>query len=155
MRILKKIFGFTFATLYFIFPMGFVILLLVITPMLFMSDVSVIRTSGFAGPNDGIVLISIAGLFIGISLLVPVLRKVYDVFPWLYPFIKIFFVSYVILHLGTVILNYGYEINNPTRHTIFYILMIAFIIVGRLAMSFYFWKKPVNIGREEGHYYER
>ncbi|CAG9623149.1 hypothetical protein [Sutcliffiella rhizosphaerae] len=155
MQRLIRLLGITFAALYFIFAMGLVIILLLITPLLFKNDVSVIRTSGFAGQNMSVELISVAGLFIGISLLVPVLRKVYDVLPWLFSFIKIFFVSFVILNIGTSILNYGYEINNPTRHTIFYILMIVFVIIGRLAMCFYFWKKPVNIGKEEEHYYER
>lgn len=137
------------AAIYFIFPMSFVLIILLFTPLMFFSDVSAIRTSGFAGPDLAISTISITGLFIGISLLVPALRKMYTVFPWLYSFVKIFFVTLVILNLGIAILNYGYEVNNPTRHTIFFILMIVFVVIGRLAMCFYFWHNPVNIGKKE------
>ncbi|MFP7492991.1 hypothetical protein SFC66_04305 [Terribacillus saccharophilus] len=155
MKSLKRLLGSTFAAFYFIFPMGIVYLLLIFTPLMFYSDVSAIRSSGFAGPNTSISLIAVAGLITGISLLVPALRRVYDVFPWLFSFIKIFFLSFVILNLGIAILNYGYEVNNPTRHVLFYILMVVFVLIGRLALSYYFWKKPVNIGEEEEHFYER
>lgn len=151
---LKILLGGIFAAIYFIIPMGIVILLLVITPLMFPSEVNTVRTSGFAGPDYSIGFISMGGIIIGISLLVPVLRKVYDVFPWLFSFIKIFYVSFVILRLGITILNYGYEVNDPTRHMLFYILMIVFVLIGRLAMSYYFWKRPVNIGKEEEHVYE-
>lgn len=149
MQKLKSLLGGTFAAIYFIFPMGFVLLLLIFTPIMFLSDVSAIRTSGFAGPNTSMAMIGMSGLVIGLSLLIPPLRKMYNVFPWLFSFVKIFFVTFMILNLGLAILNYGYEVDNPTRHMWFFILMIVFIIVGRLAMCVYFWWKPVNIGKEE------
>ncbi|MGN7479381.1 hypothetical protein ACTHOQ_16190 [Solibacillus silvestris] len=154
MKFLKNLLWGIFAAAYFIIPMGVVILLLVFTPLMFQSDVNAIRASGFAGPDRSITFISMAGMIIGISLLVPALRKVYGIFPWLFPFVKIFFVTFVILNVGIAILNYGYEVNNPKRHTLFYILMIVFVFSGRLVLSYYFWRKPVNIGKEEGHFHE-
>lgn len=147
MRKLRKELG-LFAAVYFVFPMGLIFLILIFTPLMFFSDISAIRNSGFAGPDVGLSLIGISGFVIGISLLVPALRKMYTYFPWLFSFVKIFFVSMVILTLGLSILNYGYKIVSPTRHTIFFILMIVFVIVGRLAMSVYFKRKPVMIERE-------
>lgn len=151
MRKLKDLLGGTIAAIYFIFPMSFVFIILLFTPLMFFSDVNVIRTSGFAGPNLAISIISVTGIFIGISLLIPALRKMYNVFPWLYSFVNIFFVTTVILNLGLAILNFGYEMNNPTRHTIFFILMILFVVVGRLAMCYYFWRNPVNIGERSNN----
>ena len=151
MQKLKNLLGGTFAAIYFIFPMGFVLLLLIFTPIMFLSDVSAIRTSGFAGPNTSLAMIGMSGLVIGLSLLIPPLRKMYNVFPWLYSFVKIFFVTTVVLNLGLAILNFGYEMNNPTRHTIFFILMILFVVVGRLAMCYYFWRNPVNIGERSNN----
>jgi len=140
---MKKILGSAFAYIYLIFPMGLVLLILLMSPLMFFSDIDAIRSSGFAGPNMGLSMIGICGLFIGISLLIPVLRRIYAVFPWLYAFVKIFFASLVILNLGITILNFGYQTVNPSRHTLFFVLMIVFVIIGRLCMSFYFHRYPV------------
>ena len=132
------------AVLYLIFPMSFVFLLLIFTPIMYLSDVSAVRNSGFAGPQTAMSMIGICGLFIGISMLVPALRRMYRALPWMYSFIVIFFVNLIILSVGLMILNKGYEVSNTTRHMIFTILMVIFIIGGRLCMSIYFWKKPVD-----------
>ncbi|MDN4608463.1 hypothetical protein [Sporosarcina highlanderae] len=132
------------AILYFIFPMSIVLIILIFTPIMFLSDVSTIRTAGFAGPQTGIAMIGICGLFIGISMLVPALRRMYRAIPWLYAFITIFFINVIIANTALMILNKGYEVTNSTRHTIFLILMIVFIIGARLAMSIYFKKRPVT-----------
>jgi hypothetical protein len=145
---LKSLLGSTAAFIYFIFPMCFVILFLIIYPLGFMSDVSSIRGSGFAGPNNAASFIGVCGLFIGLSMLIPPFRKMYGVLPWLYSFIKIFFIDFVIVNIGIAILNYGYEVNNSTRHTIFYIMMIVQIIICRIIMCIYFKKKPVKYMEE-------
>ncbi|MEK3934856.1 hypothetical protein MKY41_05995 [Sporosarcina sp. FSL W7-1349] len=132
------------AILYFLFPMSLVFFILIFTPLMFVWDVESIRASGFAGPQSSIALIGISGLFIGISMLVPALRRMYRALPWLYPFISIFFINLIIANVALMILNTGYEISNETRHLLFTIFMIVFIIGARLAMSIYFRKKPVS-----------
>lgn len=144
---MRKILGSTMAFVYLIFPMSFILLILLVTPLMFFSDVSAIRTSGFAGPDTALPMIGVSGLVIGISLLVPVFRRIYAVFPWLYPFVKIFFVGMVIINIALSILNFGYQTGSDTRHTLFFILMIVFVVIGRLGMSFYFHRNPVH---EEG-----
>ncbi|WP_449540102.1 hypothetical protein [Ferdinandcohnia sp. Marseille-Q9671] len=144
---MRKLLGSTLAFGYLIFPMSFILLILLVTPLMFLSDVSAIRTSGFAGPDTALSMIGVSGLVIGISLLVPVLRRIYAVFPWLYPFVKIFFVGMVIINIALSILNFGYQTVSGTRHMLFFILMIVFVVLGRLGMSFYFHRNPVH---EEG-----
>lgn len=144
MKKLKDLLGNTAAAIYFVFPMCFVIFMLIFFPMGFLIDVSAVRDSGFAGPNKTASFISVFAFFIGISLLVPALRKMYRALPWLYSFIKIFYVNLVILCIGLIILNMGYEVNNASRHTIFFILMIAQIVICRLGMCIYFKKKPTK-----------
>jgi hypothetical protein len=141
---LKSILGSTAAVLYFIFPMSLILLILLIMPLVFLSDVEAVRSSGFAGPNSANALIGASGLVIGLSLLIPPLRKMYRALPWLYSFTKIFYIDLIILNIASSILNYGYEINNAARHTTFYIMMIVQILVSRLAMCIYFKKKPVR-----------
>jgi hypothetical protein len=141
---LKSVLGSAAAFIYFIFPMCFVLLFLIIYPLGFLMDVSSIRGSGFAGPNYAASFIGMCGLFIGLSMLVPPFRKMYGALPWLYSFIKIFFIDFIILNIGITILNYGFEVNNSTRHTTFYIMMIIQIIICRLVMCIYFKKKPIK-----------
>jgi len=141
---LKNILGSMTAAIYFIFPMSLILLVLLVMPLMFLSDVSAITDSGFAGPNTAGSFIGVCGLFIGLSLLIPPLRKMYLVLPWLYPFVKIFFVDLVILNIGISILNYGYQVNNKLRHQIFFFLMILQIVISRIAMCIYFKRKPVK-----------
>ena len=148
MNKLKSLLGSMGAVLYFVFLMSFVILLLVFYPIMFPSEVSSIRDSGFAGPNNATSFIGVCGLIIGLSTLIPPLRKMYYAFPWLYSFVKIFFVNLIILCIGITILNYGYQTVNEARHTLFFTLMIIQIIVSRIAMCIYFKIKPVKFFEE-------
>jgi len=146
---LRVFLGSTSAFLYFVFVMWWVILLLILSPFMLLSDIQVIRKSGFSTSNVGEALIGILGLFIGLSLLIPPIRKMYYKIPWLFPLVKIFFIDVIILSIAVSILNYGYEIRNAVRHNIFYVLMIVQIVVSRIAMCFYFHKNPVKyIGGE-------
>lgn len=132
------------AILFFIFPMSLVLLILFIMPLMFLWEVEAIQASGFAGPQTSMILVGFCGLFIGISMLVPAFRRMYRAMPWLYPFVSIFFINLIIANVALMILNTGYEVSNAMRHTLFTIFMIVFIIGARLAMSIYFWKKPVT-----------
>jgi len=52
--------------------------------------------------------------------------------------------------IALMILNYGYKVQNETRHTIFFILMLLEIVIGRILMSIYFnWKRVEHIGGDE------
>lgn len=148
MEKLKRVLGIVIATAYFIFPMSFILILLIFTPLTFFSDVRVIRNSGFAGPDYALAMIGFSGLAISMSLLIPALRRIYSFFPWLYAFIEIFFINFIIITFGISILNFGYKTIDPTRHTLFYVIMIIFVVVGRIGMSVYYKWKPVNTRKE-------
>lgn len=146
---LKGYLGSTTAFIYFVLVMWWIILLLVLSPLMLFTDIQTIRESGFATSNVGMDLIGILGLFIGLSLLIPSIRKIYYKLPWLFPLVKILFIDVAIMGTAVSILNYGYEIGNATRHNIFYALMIGQIVVCRIAMCIYFHKKPIkHIGGE-------
>lgn len=144
MNKLKSLLGSTAAAIYFIFPMSFIILLLLIMPFGFLTEVGAMRNSGFAGPNTTSSFIGLCGLTIGLSLLIPPLRKMYWVLPWLYSFTNIFYVNLIILNIGIAILNYGYQVDSEARHTLFFILMIAQIVVCRIIMCFYYKIRPIK-----------
>ncbi len=144
MKKLKGLLGSTGAAIYFVFPMCFIFLVLIFMPIGFLSDVNSVRSSGFAGPNMTASFMGTCGLFIGLSLLIPPLRKMYRVLPWLYSFVKIFYVNLIILTIGLAILNRGYQVKNNTHHITFFILMIVQIVICRIAMCIYFKLKPVR-----------
>lgn len=145
----KGALGSVAAIMYFVYFMLITILLLILYPLFFLTEVSSIRNTGFAGPNISISFVGICGLFIGLSMLIRPLRKMYYALPWLYPFVKIFFINLVILCVGVSILNYGYQTVNEARHALFFVLMIIQIIVSRISMCFYFKKRPAKFLEEK------
>lgn len=141
---MKNWLGAALALVYFIFPMSIALFIMIFTPLMFPSEVSTIRTSGFAGPGVSSALIGVCGLIIGLSLIIPPLRRMYRALPWLYAFVKIFFANLILFNVAIAILNYGYEVSDEARHTLYFGVMIGWLIAGRLAMSLYFrWKRVV------------
>lgn len=141
---LKSILGSTAAVIYFLVVMWWILLMLIFVPIGLISDIDTIRSSGFSTSNIGTAFIGIFGLFIGLSLLVPTLRKMYYKLPWMFPFVKILYPNVIIMSVATMLLNYGYEVQNQTRHTLFFILMICQIIICRALMCIYFSKRKVQ-----------
>lgn len=141
---LKSFLGNTMAFLYFIFIMIWILLLLALVPFTLFMDIQTIRESGFSTTDFGMTFMAVFGLFIGISLILPMLRKMYYKLPWLLSYVKILYCNLVIMSVATYILNYGYEVQNSKRHMIFFILMIAQIVICRIGMCIYFNKRPVQ-----------
>ena len=59
-----------------------------------------------------------------------------------------FMADILIITIGIAILNYGYEVQSEARHTLFYILMLAQMIICRLAMCVYLKLKPLKYTKE-------
>jgi hypothetical protein len=141
---LKSILGNMAAVIYFLAVMWWILLMLVFVPFVLVSDINTIRSSGFSTSNMGTTYIGVFGLFIGLSLLVPVFRKMYYKLPWMFPFVKILYLNVIIMSIATMILNYGYEVQSQTRHTVFFVLIICQIIICRIIMCIYFSKRKVQ-----------
>jgi hypothetical protein len=139
----KSFFGSVAALIYFLTVMWWVLLLLPFVVLMLFTDIGVIRSSGFSTVNTGISFIAIFGLLLGLSLLIPAFRKMYYKLPWLFPYVKIMYLNLIIMSIAVTLLNYGYEVQNPARHTLFFILMIIQIIIFRLLMSLYFSRNRV------------
>ena len=149
MKNAKDFFANAAAIIYFITIMLGTIFLLLLAPIMLLVDISRIMESGFANTNTGMDSIWILGMFIGISLLVPPFRRMYYKLPWLFPLVKIFYVNVVITGIAVTIMNYGYEIQDEARHTMFFTLAIAVLVVGRFLMCLWFNKRKVEyIGRQ-------
>ncbi len=143
----KKIWMGVPALLYLVFVFWIVIIFL---PIVIINNIpgyaiSIIE-SGFANPDINTQLLSIITVFsllIGLSLLIPLNRRMYYTFPWLYPYVKILFVDYIILSVSIIILNYGHMEDNDSRRLLFKVLAIIFFIVARITQCIYFKHKKV------------
>lgn len=128
------------------------LLLLPIFILMIPSAMDTIIKSGFETSRVGGMGVFFCSLVFAITLLVPAFRKCFKVMPWLYPYTTILLTDLIILSIAEELLNFGYQVQNDTRHTVFIVLMIIQIIVCRLAMGWYFYKKPMKFERED---YER
>ena len=148
MKKLTNVFSNIIAVLWFLGTMLPVILCLCFIPLGLFMDIGTIRTSGFSTSNIGFSMFGAFGLLISITMLVPCFRKCFKKLPWLYPYVIVSMLNILILTIGIAILNYGYEIQSETRHTLFFILMIIQMIVCRLAMCIYLKLRPLKCPKE-------
>lgn len=137
------------AILWFFGMLIWILLMLPITLLMLPSDITSIMESGFGTKTIGFTFLLIFGFIFGITMLVPAFRKCFYKLPWLYPYITILTADVAILAIGIEILNYGYQVQSDSRHTLFLVLMIAQIIVCRIAMCILCHKKPMRIARED------
>ncbi|MCL2354495.1 MAG: hypothetical protein FWC68_01120 [Oscillospiraceae bacterium] len=127
--------------------MGLVLFLLVIAPIMLISDMRAVFRSGFATMNQLQTWLILLGIFLAPTLLIPGMRRLYyEKIPCLFAIVVMFFVNIIILGIAVMILNHGYSVQNSDRHTLFTIIMIAQIVGCRFLMSIYFHKKRVPYG---------
>lgn len=146
---MKKWLSYIAAFLWFIGVLGWVLLFMPIIILMLPNDISVIIESGFGTQAIGFTLLILIGLVVGITMLVPAFRNCFRKLPWLYPYVTILTADIAVLSIAEALLNYGYSVQNKTRHTVFLIIMIVQILVCRIGMCIYCHKKPMMIGRDE------
>lgn len=112
-------------------------------------NIKTIVECGFSVQSEGTILLMIFGFVFGITMLVPAFRKCFHVLPWLYPYITILTADLAILAIGIEILNYGYQVQSDARHTFFFWLMIAQMVVCRIVLCIFCHKKPMRLERED------
>lgn len=136
-------------TIYFIMVMFPTIFLLLCMPYFLNISVNAVIKTGFASNFTLESFVYILGFIIAISMLVPPLRKMYHFFPWLFLYIEITFINLIIMCIGVMILNYGYEIVDKNRHCMFIILTVVTMLILRILMCISFRVRPLGDKREE------
>lgn len=137
------------AVLWFFGVLIWMLLMLPITLIMLPSDITSIMDSGFGTQPIGFTFLLVFGLIFGITMLVPAFRKCFRKLPWLYPYITILTADVAILSIGIELLNYGYQVQSDSRHTLFLVLMLVQIVVCRIALCTLCHKKPMRIARED------
>lgn len=149
---MKRVISNIAAGIWFFYPLMLMLLALPMVLVQLFNEIPTIMEYGFTMNTQGTVLLMVFGLIFGITMIVPAFRIWFRVLPWLYPYITILTADFAIIAIGIKILNYGYQVQSDTRHTLFFWLMIAQIVACRIAMSIFCHKKPMRIARED---YER
>ena len=137
------------AILWFFGVLIWVLLTLPFVMIIVSGDMISLVRNGFSTSNASFDFLFVYGLVFGITMLVPAFRRCFRKLPWLYPYITILSADITFLSVAIAILNFGFTVQNDTRHIIFIILAVLQIVVCRLAMCFYCHRKPVKIARED------
>jgi hypothetical protein len=139
-----------FAFLWFFGVLLWVVLfMLIAVPMIFFINIMGMINTGFATSTIGLVFVFLSGFILAITGWVPAFRKCYIKLPWLYPLSSMLMIHLIILSIAEEILAKGYAVISAPRHTATLIIMIVQIIACRIAMCFYFYKKPLIVKKGE------
>jgi len=137
------------AVAYFFVFMILCIVLMIQQPIAAVVDIGNIKELGFSTTvSDRAMSMSMVGLFLGISLFVPALRRMYYKLPWLLPYTKIMYCTMIIFCIANIIYAKGYETVNDAVHSQYSTIILIVIIACRITMCFYFYKRPVNVMEE-------
>ena len=145
---MKKWISNILSVLWFFGVLVWMLLILPFAILMLPMDISTILESGFSTQTIGFTILLVLGLVFSITMFVPAFRKCFDKLPWLFPYIIILTADVTILSIGIEILNFGYQTQNDSRHTIFLVIMILQIVLCRIAMCIYCHKKPIKNVRD-------
>ena len=145
---MKKWISNILSVLWFFGVLVWMLLILPFAILMLPMDISTILESGFSTQTIGFTILLVLGLVFSITMFVPAFRKCFDKLPWLFPYIIILTADVTILSIGIEILNFGYQTQNDSRHTLFLVIMILQMILCRIAMCIYCHKKPIKNVRD-------
>jgi len=119
------------------------------TMMLVLHDIPGMVRTGFAGTTAGFAIFGTLSFVVMITGFVPVFRRCYYKFPWLYPFTTILMMNLFIAALAEFILGQGFSVTGSPRYEITICLMIIMVIICRFVMCFYLKKRPMVYQKEK------
>lgn len=145
---MKKWISNILSVLWFFGVLVWMLLILPFAILMLPMDISTILESGFSTQTIGFIILLVLGLVFSITMFVPAFRKCFDKLPWLFPYIIILTADVTILSIGIEILNFGYQTQNDSRHTLFLVIMMLQIVLCRIAMCIYCHKNPIKNVRD-------
>jgi hypothetical protein len=106
--------------------------------------------SGFSLPAQfflSVVYLNLLFLLCLLSTSIPVFRKIYYVFPWLLPFVKVLSIDAIVIMISFWIINKGFESNIQLTHIKCILASIFICIICRFFQCLYFkYRKPIALG---------
>ncbi|WP_027406095.1 hypothetical protein [Anaerovibrio sp. RM50] len=119
------------------------------TLMLVFHDIPGMIRTGFAGTTAGFSIFGTLSFVVMITGFVPLFRRCYYIFPWLYPFTTMLMINLFIAALAEFILGQGFSVTDSQRYEITICLMIIMVIICRFIMSLYFKIRPIVYQRDD------
>ena len=133
------------AFLWFFCVLFWALLLFPLVLISYPRDICIILNSGYGIGTTGTAFLLLSCLIFGITMITKPLRKFFYKLPWLYPYIVILTLDSAIFSIGIELLNYGYQVQNSLRHTKFFVFMIIQLVVCRIIMCVFCYKKSMRI----------
>lgn len=135
-----------FALIWFFGVLSLVILFTVFMMMgIIFGDIIPMLKNGVTSSIIGLSVYFVIALLFGITGWVPVFRRCYYIFPWLYPLSMFMMIHFFILSVVEFILAKGFSVINPTRYKITILIAILFVIISRIIVCIVYHKFPLTL----------
>ena len=106
--------------------------------------------TGFSSPDMvflSVIYLNVLFLLGFISSIIPVFRKMYYVFPWLAPFVKVLSIDAIVLLIGFWLINKGFETSIQSVHIRCIGITVFILILCRFFQCLYFkHRHPISMG---------
>ena len=132
--------GVMLITLFFEMFMIFGVLFFDIIPML---------KNGMPTTAIGFLVCFLVGIVYFVTGIIPVFRRCYYRFPWLYPLCMITTLHLYLLSIAELILAKGFSVLSTPRHVLTIVIMIVFVVAFRVVMCIYLKKRPLYLRKNE------
>ena len=140
---LFKVFGILVAIVFGIYSILPALFILVFMPVIAITDGFKIISTGFSVTGFYIGVLMAALLIIYISLKIRSIRRIYNAFPFLFETVKFLTSTNLFLATGAEVLNWCYTSIDQTRHIIGITVFVASMVLWRIFISVYYYKKPL------------
>ncbi|SFU50787.1 hypothetical protein SAMN04487886_104322 [Clostridium sp. DSM 8431] len=114
----------------YLFFFSLISLVILLAPIYFIFDINKFIIKGTVN-NTCLTMLYVFGIFSGAAMIIPAFRKIYDLVPWMYFFVKVIFFDLIVMGVS---LNGLFIINNLVLG--FLIMMVVFILL-RTIMCIY------------------
>lgn len=145
MSFIGKIVGNFIAIVYGIIVMPFILLILIMSPIMSITDGIKIIREGSTVTNEYISIMVLCMLAIYFSLRFKYVRKVYVVFPFLFETVKFLTMTLFFTGIATDFINWRYTYLDDTSRKIGIAGFIVILVLWRVFISIFYYKKPLSI----------
>jgi hypothetical protein len=140
---MRKLLSILFAGSFYIFIFPITVLILIIGPLMSLTDLLDIFKYEAPRLALGLAVIVIFGFILYLSMRVNSLKWIYRKFPVLLPFLQMCFISFFALQLGVEFANLWADDMMYPKGVAAFLVIIAFVL-GRMFLSYWYYKYPIS-----------
>ncbi|MDQ6598113.1 hypothetical protein [Bacillus salipaludis] len=140
---MKKLISLLFAFLFYIILFPFTALILILGPIITVSDLSNVFKYEVPKLAFGLPALVLLGFILFLSMKVSSLKWIYKKFPVLLPFLQMGYLSFLALQIGLEFANLWAD-NNAYPKGVAIVLALLSFVVGRIFLSYWYYKYPIS-----------